>query len=621
MKNKKVLVTIIITILISILISFLGELVLFNRKAITHKRYSEKLKVIKSKGFDIKNNEFISNKENAYIILDGPKKYINKLSFDYQTDYDFILKYKVSAPYMEKRKSNKISRVINTTTRKINMEEVEQVKLVFSNKDVRIKNIVASNKITISYSRLLFLFAMTYTIMTVIVFFPYFKNNIEKAFLLIGLSFGALIIILTPVCLVTSSDDQVHFHRFFTLLGGKYTKWTYAERYFNNLEIDNYKKYQTDEEIELYKQFLNKNHTKKSIIKVENLDSNIDYQDLIYLPFSIGYKIARIFNFSFVNCIYFSKLCNLLVYLFLMYYAIKIIPIAKKLLFFIGLLPTNIYLASQFSYDATITAGILISFATFLYIRKKQKVDFKNLMIFVLGITWASLPKMVYCPMLLLIFFIPNKWFDSKKQAIIVKIGTFLMFLTLMSTIMLPILTTNVAGDSRIANTSVSGQLKYILSTPVNYLKLLVKETVYNFDRMAFGMNTFSFLGYLSKYKEDFFNLSNFIILATIFFLTFTDHSDKKVIDKKIKVILSIILLGIWCLIWSALYLSWTPVGENQILGVQSRYFLPIIFPFLVLFIPYSKRIIDKKVLYYIYIIPILIISYSAFFIIIELYR
>lgn len=528
MKNKKVLVTIIITVLISILISFLGELLFFNTKQITHERYSEKLKIIEYDGFDIKNNEYISNKENAYIILEGNKKYINKLSFDYQSDYDFDLQYNIYSPYMEIEKNDKISNIINTTTRRINMDKVNKIKLVFSNKDIKVKNIIVSNKIRISYSRLLFIFVTTFTILLIIRFFPYFNKNIEKTFLLIGLSFGLLFILLTPVCLVTSSDDQVHFHRMFTLLDGKKSKWTYAERYFNKLEIDNFKKYQTDEDIGLYKKYLNNNHNKKSIIKVENIDSNIDYQDIIYLPFSIGYKIARFLRFNFVNCIYFSKLCNLLVYLFLIYYAIKIIPVAKKLVFFIGLLPTNIYLASQFSYDATITAGVIISFAAFLNIRNNKKVDLKSLLIFILGITWASLPKMVYCPMLLLMLFIPNKYFDNKKQATIIKIGTFIMFATLMTTIVLPVLTTNVAGDSRIEGTSVTGQLNYIMNYPFNYIKLLIKETVYNFDKMVFGMNTFSFLGYLFKNKEGFFNLSNFIILVTIFYLTFTDHMDKK---------------------------------------------------------------------------------------------
>lgn len=34
-------------------------------------------------------------------------------------------------------------------------------------------------------------------------------------------------------------------------------------------------------------------------------------------------------------------------------------------------------------------------------------------------------------------------------------------------------------------------------------------------------------------------------------------------------------------LIWTALYLSFTPVGNTSINGVQSRYFIPLLFIFL----------------------------------------
>ena len=37
---------------------------------------------------------------------------------------------------------------------------------------------------------------------------------------------------------------------------------------------------------------------------------------------------------------------------------------------------------------------------------------------FIISVVFACLPKAIYCPILLLLLFIPNNRFDSKKQAI-----------------------------------------------------------------------------------------------------------------------------------------------------------------------------------------------------------
>ena len=52
-------------------------------------------------------------------------------------------------------------------------------------------------------------------------------------------------------------------------------------------------------------------------------------------------------------------------------------------------------------------------------------------------------------------------------------------------------------------------------------------------------------------------------------------------------------LLGVILLVWTALYLSFTPVGLNTINGVQARYFIPFIFPLIICF---QSRNIKNKI-------------------------
>ena len=65
------------------------------------------------------------------------------------------------------------------------------------------------------------------------------------------------------------------------------------------------------------------------------------------------------------------------------------------------------------------------------------------------------------------------------------------------------------------------------------------------------------------------------------------------------------------CLIWTALYLSFTPVGSLVINGVQSRYFIPLILPLLIIINTNKiKTNFNKERLYYVYIILLTIISF-----------
>lgn len=612
MTKKKKIIRVLLIFVTCVILASIFEIGVFNRNILFNKQYTSKLKITDLNNVELKDGYYVTTDDDAYIIFEGQDKYVNKLSFDYIADSDFTWDYQVKSDTYQLSQSNSVSRIINLTVRKVRVDNPSTIKISFHNKNLKVNNFKISNRLSISYERVLL---MTFTIFLLIIlvkYFSYFKNNIDKTFVLIGFLMGITMTLLTPIHLVTSSDDQVHFHKAYTILDGTKSKWSYSGRYFNHLVIGGHGNYRSNEEIRLYKKFLIKNDTKKSTIKLENQDSNLDYNELIYLPFSFGYKIARLFGFNFVNSLYVSKLFNLIFYLAIMFFAIRISPYFKKLIFIIGLLPANIYLASQFSYDSTITAGVMISIASLLKIKSKKKVDLKYLLIFILGIIWASLPKVIYAPLLLLFLLIPNDWFANRKQARIVKIGICILFLVLMSIFVIPVLTSTASGDSRVANTSVSLQLKYILMHPINYIKLLLKETIYNFDNMFFGFDTFSLMGYLNR-NTHIFDLSNFVLLVLILYVTFTDTVEESFLDKKFKIALAILLVMIWCLIWTALYLQWTPVGHNSIEGVQSRYFLPLLFPLLILFVPYGKKKkVDVK--HYIYIIPLLILAYSSIF-------
>ena len=64
--------------------------------------------------------------------------------------------------------------------------------------------------------------------------------------------------------------------------------------------------------------------------------------------------------------------------------------------------------------------------------------------------------------------------------------------------------------------------------------------------------------------------------------------------EKKYKLSLGAILFVVLGLIWSALYLSYSPVGSTHISGVQARYYYPLLLP-LMLILGNKRCIVDIR--------------------------
>ena len=84
----------------------------------------------------------------------------------------------------------------------------------------------------------------------------------------------------------------------------------------------------------------------------------------LYIPQALFIKVARFLNFSYNRMYMAGKIGNLLAYIILMFFAIRIIKSNKVVLASIALLPTLVLLASSYSYDAMttgfLTLGIVI---------------------------------------------------------------------------------------------------------------------------------------------------------------------------------------------------------------------------------------------------------------------
>lgn len=589
MKNKfKKLVI----ILLFLLLSFVLEIFVFNFKYFSLSSSDKGI-------FKLNNYDIIQKDDRVLIDVNIENKYINKLIVNYTTkeDIDINIKYNKYIEYNNVQEfsfSDKLDNEVNQEITNIN-SKVKSLTLDYANSDnLKINSIIIDNNFTINYLRIFFAFSVLCLIYFIYRFYKNGANNdlLYKYFILFGFIIGLNLIILQPSTTYYSWDDQIHFSNTLEIIGGD-IKWNVAES--NMVAFSPIGR----GSINSLEEQINQIHYLNGGINDSGFTTSssnfIPYNKIVYIPMAIGYYFCKFVGLPFIICFKFGKFMNLIVYLLLMGYAIKLSNYGKRLLTVIGLIPTNIFLATQYSYDPTVTAGITLSLVCIfnLFFDKDSKVDFKTILIIIISMLIGTFPKAIYIPILLLLLFVPNNKFLSKKNSLYVKGGIVIICLLMLYTFVFPTVSSdNVAGDIRGGNTSVSEQLRLIIKYPIDYLNVLKNTALASFSDKTFNNDLIGNYSYINKISTNLY----YLFFIFLIFVGITDIEDNNLSFLK-RVIILVFIVGIIILIWTALYLSFTPVGLNYINGVQARYFIPLLFPLILCF--QTNRIkneIDTKI-------------------------
>lgn len=205
------------------------------------------------------------------------------------------------------------------------------------------------------------------------------------------------------------------------------------------------------------------------------------------------------------------------------------------------------------------------------------------MVVFLISILLISLIKPPYILLSLLILAVPKENFKINRNYSFIAIAlmfiiTFLSFGGFLTSIFSSS-STAVASTS---NISVSGQSNFIINNPLIIIDLIKNVIVSIPNLFVLGSSFFHY--------ADFKGLKLFNLAYLLFFILFSIFYKLDINLSKIKrALLSVIFIVVYFGIYGILYLIWTPIGSNIILGVQSRYFIPII-ALLPLIINYDKK-------------------------------
>lgn len=412
------------------------------------------------------------------------------------------------------------------------------------------------------------IFIVLISIIGLILIYYSFKNKLEyhKVALVLIIIFGLLMVFFTPP--FSFIDEPAHYTRSELITEG----YLYPEFTDNGIYVNDY--YFGFQHSYYGTTILSENNPYTNPITDHKgyWEWTTESPFYSYLISALGILLAKLLNLPAIWALYLSRIANLLFYGAVAYYMIKIIPKYKLPLLIFATMPLCISQVASLSYDAFILTFTLIIITYFIKMYSGE-VTRKNLAIFFISILLISFIKQPYLMLSFLAFLIP---FENEKQKRYV--GLSVLIVVLLSVFSassfftsLFITTSSVSHNPSVpANTSIMGQMNFLLSSPLNILGFF-KNIIVSIPDLFIIKSSFFHYG-------DYKGMKLINILSVVFFVAFSLFYKIDVkFKKKERIITALIFLITYVGIYAVFYLNWTTVGLNTILGVQSRYFLPII--------------------------------------------
>ena len=419
----------------------------------------------------------------------------------------------------------------------------------------------------------------------------------EIAFLIIGLVFGVAFLLVTPP--FQMGDESMHFYRAADVSEGHIMPEKLGDKsdviITSSIEsiawkfprdLSNYPNNKL--KITYITPLLSEplNNEIKSSVDISTI-AIVTYPPVPYLASALGMDLGKLFNLSPLFLLYIGRLMNLIVWLLLIYMAIKVTPVHKWVFVLLSLMPMTIFQGASISADSfTIAISFLVIalFLKFALDNAKKMVTKLDIFILFALILMLTLSKPFYFLLIFLFFLIPSYKFGNRKKMFLTFSIIFLSILVIESFWYIATHSLYVPAN---AQASIHNQVAFILANPVLFPHILL-STLWS--------NTLTYLSEFVGVLGWWIFLPQWLVCSYIVVLILVALLDKNEIKINLKqrIISFITLFTISVMIFVVEYVAWTSVGQNVIDGVQGRYFIPLAPLFFLLFYNNNDYSIEK---------------------------
>lgn len=461
----------------------------------------------------------------------------------------------------------------------------------------KLKITICSALFSFNYKSIICVFLLLYLIYYLII---NRKSMVKKlhiisffVFLLIGIMYS----ICEPAFAGVSWDDEIHYDRSVDYSHIIDRKELLADEimsmHYQNVALDRfgYSKEEGDEISKVYN-ILYKEGYYNSIE-----DYKVSYSQIVYIPAAIGLAISRSLFVPYSITMIIGKLFSVLLSAILCSLAARKLKNGGIVVMLIALIPTNVFLAGNFSYDMWLTSWSILGLS-FLFSEmqnKEETISKKSVAIITISLLLAPIVKQIYFILTIPAFFMSAKKFENKRNKWLYRLLIVLAMITPFILMFFKNIVGAGEGDARGGSgVNSAGQLQFIKSDFGGFITILMNFLKVYLNPVAIHLQNNSYLDNLGY--NGYFGLF-VIILPIIVIGALLSHRDVKgsfPIWYRLGIIC--IYIGVGTLSAVAMYVSFTPVGAEYIAGCQGRYLIPALFPTLYVLtrIPVKTFVMDK---------------------------
>lgn len=300
------------------------------------------------------------------------------------------------------------------------------------------------------------------------------------------------------------------------------------------------------------------------------IDTKSVYSPALLLPQAFAMRLfGRAADLPALPTFYVTRLAGLLSYLILTWLAIRQMPFGKWLLLVLAVAPMALFQAATITPDA-ISNGIGFLFiAGCLRVTQAEQINGSETGRLILLIFLLFLAKLNLLPLIFLLFLlIPPSRFRSRKLFVALLAGTFILFLA-------EVIVWNWIASTNFDSLLLEGanpraQLLYVLGHPFAFLQTVLNDLISNGSTYFQGwINGYGYYYWIPPQIVTLFFLLSLIAVVLV-------DSTAAQVNRKPRFVFFLVFMAGYIATIASLYLSYTPVGEDQVFGVQGRYFLPL---------------------------------------------
>lgn len=293
-----------------------------------------------------------------------------------------------------------------------------------------------------------------------------------------------------------------------------------------------------------------------------------------YFPQALGMALARLVTDNRLVLFYSARLGAWLVSLLMLYYAIRKAPVGKNAIMLASMTPMALQELASASADGMTIAFVaaFLAFVLDLCRRRERMRGGEYAAMFGLAFC-ASTFKLMYFPLTLLLAAVPAVCFGGRREKWRTVVGVFSGIAALIAGWALLCKLNYATGEAAQAG-NILPQIQLILSRPVRYAMTCMRTLMTQADEHLMQIVG----GWLSWYDIP-IPPGIYIGYMAAFGAAMARGRGLRTDEGGLRAPL-LALSGVCvAIIFTALYAWYTPYGAPEILGIQGRYFLPLVLP------------------------------------------